>query len=49
MKGKENVCFLHPALFFKTPVYNDPTENEKKKFTPFIKFCVSILKTQNLD
>jgi hypothetical protein len=36
-KGKENVCFLHPALFFITPVYNDPTENEKKKFTPFFK------------
>ena len=31
-KGKENVGFLHPALFFITPVYNDPTENEKKKF-----------------
>ncbi len=36
-KGKENVCFLHHALFFITPVYNDPTENEKKKFTPFFK------------
>jgi hypothetical protein len=31
-KGKEIVCFLHPALFFITPVYNDRTENEKKKF-----------------
>ena len=31
-KGKENVCFWHPALFFITPVYNDRTKNEKKKF-----------------
>jgi hypothetical protein len=46
-KGKENVCFLHPALFFTTSVYNDPTENEKKKITP--KLCVSVLKTQNFN
>jgi hypothetical protein len=37
-KCKENVCFLHPTLFFITPVYNDPTENEKRKFTPFLNF-----------
>jgi CRISPR/Cas system CSM-associated protein Csm2 small subunit len=36
-KAKKMFVFLHPALFFITPVYNDPTENEKKKFTPFFK------------
>ena len=33
--GRKGKYILHPALFFITPVYNDPTENEKNKFTPF--------------
>jgi hypothetical protein len=40
-KAKKMLVFLHPALFFITPVYNDPTENEKKKFIPFFKLVCS--------
>jgi hypothetical protein len=35
--GRKGKYILHPALFFITPVYNDPTKNEKKKFTPCFK------------
>jgi hypothetical protein len=47
-KERKRKCFffLHFALFFKAPVYNDPTENEKKKYTPFLNLCFRFENTE---
>ena len=46
-KERQSKClFSTSRLIFITPVYNDPTENEKKKFTHFLNLCFRFENTE---